>query len=70
MSSSPWIGPDGPLLRRTWYFANWGTHILMLRLPLSWLDLATTSEYCNDETFSARRSGKNIVLDFRSEDES
>lgn len=36
----------------------------------AWLDLATTSEYCNDETFSARRSGKNIVLDFRSEDES
>jgi hypothetical protein len=50
------------------YFANWGTHILMLRLPLSWLDLDTTSEYCNDETFSARRSGKNIVLEFHSED--
>jgi hypothetical protein len=51
------------------YFANWGTHILMLRLPLSWLDLETASEYCNDETFSARRGGKNIVLEFRSEDE-
>lgn len=52
------------------YFANWGTHILMLRLPLSWLDLGTTSEYCNDETFSARRSGKNLVLEFHSEEES
>lgn len=52
------------------YFANWGTHILMLRLPLSWLDLDMASEYCNDETLSARRSGKNIVLEFHSEDES
>ncbi|NUR63507.1 MAG: hypothetical protein HOV87_33330 [Catenulispora sp.] len=52
------------------YFANWGTRILMLRLPLSWLDMDTAAEYCNDETFSARRSGKNIVLEFHSEDES
>ena len=52
------------------YFANWGTHVLMLRLPLSWLGMKTATEYCNDETFSARRSGKNIVLEFRSEDES
>jgi len=52
------------------YFANWGTRILMLRLPLSWLDLDTAGEYCYDETFSARRSGKNIVLEFQSQDES
>ncbi|MEY9888038.1 hypothetical protein ABIA35_002725 [Catenulispora sp. MAP12-49] len=52
------------------YFANWGTRILMLRLPLSWLDLDTAAEYCNDGTFSARRSGKNIVLEFQSQDES
>ncbi|WP_194895105.1 hypothetical protein [Catenulispora pinisilvae] len=52
------------------YFANWGTRILMLRLPPSWLALDTAAEYCNDETFSARRSGKNIVLEFQSQDES
>lgn len=52
------------------YFANWGTRILMLRLPLSWLDLDTAAEYCNDVTFSARRSEKNIVLEFESQDES
>jgi hypothetical protein len=52
------------------YFANWGTRILMLRLPLSWLDLDTAAEYCFDETFNARRSGSNIVLEFQSEDES
>ena len=32
--------------------------------------MKTATEYCNDETFKARRSGKNIVLEFRSEDES
>ncbi|WP_194905810.1 hypothetical protein [Catenulispora rubra] len=52
------------------YFANWGTRTLMLRLPLSWLDLDAAAEYVNDETFSARRSGKNIVLEFQSQDES
>ncbi|MEY9929996.1 hypothetical protein ABH926_004638 [Catenulispora sp. GP43] len=51
------------------YFANWGTRILMLRLPLSLLDIETTAEYCNDETFSSRRSDENIVLEFHSEDE-
>ena len=52
------------------YFANWGTRILMLRLPLTWLDMDTAAEYCIGETFCTRRSGKNIVLEFRSEDES
>lgn len=51
------------------YFANWGTRILMFRLPLSWLDLDTAKEYCDDETVIARRSGKNLVLTFHSEDE-
>lgn len=52
------------------YFANWGTRILMLRLPLTWLGLDTAAEYCFDEAFNARRSGSNIVLEFQSEDES
>ena len=61
---------DGSLLGAHLYYANWGTRILMLRLPLSWLDLNAAAEYCNDETFSARRSGTNIVLEFHSEVES
>jgi hypothetical protein len=52
------------------YFANWGTQTLMLRLPLSWPDLSTADEYCNDETLRAHRSGENIVLQFHSQDES
>jgi hypothetical protein len=51
------------------YFANWGTRILMLRLPSTLLDLSTAPKYCDGETAAARRSGKNTVLEWRSEDE-
>lgn len=51
------------------YFANWGTRILMLRLPLALLDPKTAKPYCDGEYTHARRSGKNIVIEWRSEDE-
>ena len=51
------------------YFANWGTRILMLRLPATLLDLATAKRYCDGDTASARRSGKNVILEWRSDDE-
>lgn len=51
------------------YFANWGTRILMLRLPTELLDLGTAERYCDSDTASARRSGKNVVLEWRSDDE-
>lgn len=51
------------------YFANWGTRILMLRLPLTLLGLETAEAYCNDSTVFARGSGTNLILDLRSEDE-
>jgi hypothetical protein len=51
------------------YFANWGTRILMLRLPATLLDLKTAKTYCDSDTASARRSGKNVVLEWRSDDE-
>jgi hypothetical protein len=51
------------------YFANWGTRILMLRLPVALLDLRTAQGYCDGESASARRSGKNIVLRWYSDDE-
>ncbi len=51
------------------YFANWGTRILMLRLPLALLDLKTAKPYCDTESAHARRSGKNIIIEWHSEDE-
>jgi len=51
------------------YFANWGTRILMLRLPATLLDLKTAERYCDSDTASVRRSGKNVVLEWRSDDE-
>lgn len=51
------------------YFANWGTRILMLRLPIALLDLETAERYGNSDTVSVRRSGKNVILEWRSDDE-
>lgn len=50
------------------YYANWGTHILKLRLSSTFLDLKTVQLYCSDH-FSARLSCDNIILDFLSENE-
>jgi hypothetical protein len=52
------------------YLANWGTHELMLRLPRRVLDLATVKQYCCGESASAREQGDQVILEFRSEDES
>jgi len=49
------------------YYANWGTHILKLRLPSAFLDLGTIQLYCNGHNFSARLNDDNIILDFLSE---
>ena len=51
------------------YFANWGTRILMLGLPFALLDLSTADEYCDGESAFVRRTGKNVVLRWCSEDE-
>jgi hypothetical protein len=51
------------------YYANWGTHILKLRLPSVLLDIKTVQSYCNGDNVSARLSNDKIILDFRSEDE-
>ena len=51
------------------YYANWGTHILKLRLPSVLLDFKTAKAYCNGDYFSARRSGDKVILDFLSESE-
>jgi FtsZ-interacting cell division protein YlmF len=50
------------------YLANWGMHIVKLRLPTRLLDPATADEYCR-ESVSAREKNGNIILTFASEDE-
>ncbi len=50
------------------YLANWGTHIVKLRLPARLLDLETVDPYCG-ESISVREKSGNIILTFASEDE-
>jgi hypothetical protein len=51
------------------YLANWGTHILKLRLPSRLLDLKTARLYCpGKEAFAKEKNGK-VILNFISEDE-
>jgi hypothetical protein len=51
------------------YLANWGTHVLKLRLPSSLLDLKTAEEYCVGENASAWQKDGKVILSFASEDE-
>jgi len=52
------------------YYANWGTHWVMLRLPHKLVDVKTLKQYCGGDSFSLRTKGGYVVLEFRSEDES
>jgi len=51
------------------YFANWGTHELMLRLPRRVLEPATARRYCRGDAASARVKGGHVILEFLSEAE-
>lgn len=51
------------------YYANWGTHILKLRLSAALLDLKAVQQYCDNNRFSIRQSDGNLVLNFLWEDE-
>jgi len=51
------------------YLANWGTHVLKLRLPSRLLDLKTALLYCSGEQAFAREKGGKVILTFVSEDE-
>jgi hypothetical protein len=51
------------------YFANWGTHELMLRLPRRVLEPTTARRYCRGEAASARVKGEYVIFEFLSEDE-
>jgi hypothetical protein len=52
------------------YLTNWGTHQVMLRLPSALLSLGSAEQYCVDPHICAWVSGKNLILDLTSEDES
>jgi hypothetical protein len=52
------------------YLANWGTHQVMLRLPLALLSLETVEQYCIDPHVTAWTSGEHLILDMISADES
>ncbi|MGD0228844.1 MAG: hypothetical protein ABSC19_00610 [Syntrophorhabdales bacterium] len=49
------------------YFANWGTRILMLRIPERLLDEEALDEYCTETGLSFRLTTDSFVLSFTSE---
>ena len=51
------------------YLANWGTHVLKLRLPSRLLDPSIAKTYCGGDSASIREKSGKIILSFRSEDE-
>lgn len=51
------------------YLANWGTHWLMIRLPVRLLDLGTAQLYSVGESASAWAAGDHVVVELLSEDE-
>ncbi len=51
------------------YLANWGTHVLKLRLPARLLDPAVARTYCGGGSASVREKSGRVVVSFVSEDE-
>jgi hypothetical protein len=51
------------------YFANWGTHRIMLRLPRTLLDPEIAGQYCVDGQVSVSTSREYVIVDLTSEDE-
>lgn len=52
------------------YFANWGTHRFMLRLPKKLVDVKALKQYGVDDYLIVRTKGDFVVIEFFSEDES
>jgi hypothetical protein len=52
------------------YFANWGTHKLMLRLPRETVALDEIEPFCTSECLGLHKTKTYIILEFNSEDES
>ena len=51
------------------YVANWGTHILKLRLPARLLDADAAGLYCAGENAWVREKNGKVILTFHSDDE-
>lgn len=51
------------------YFANWGTHQLMMRVPCDAIDVKAVKEYAVPHRVAVRTAGKNVILDFQSPDD-
>jgi hypothetical protein len=51
------------------YLANWGTHVLKLRLPSSLLDLRTAQECCVGDSAAAWEKDGKVLLSFTSDEE-
>ena len=51
------------------YLANWGTHVLKLRLPSRLLNPSTAGEYCGCESVFVREKAGKLILSFVSDDE-
>jgi hypothetical protein len=51
------------------YLANWGTHVLKLRLPAHLLDAKTARMHCVGEQVSVREKKGKVIVSFVSEDE-
>lgn len=52
------------------YFANWGTRVLQLALPVKVLPEETAGFYCNTDVASAHCASGRLILRFISEDDS
>ncbi len=67
-------GSPDELMRRYYdahlYFANWGTHRVMFRLPRTLLDSKLAEQYCVDPQVSVSATRDHVILDMTSEDES
>jgi hypothetical protein len=51
------------------YLANWGTHVLKLRLAAGLLDPKVAKQYCNSDSAFVRVKDGQVVLTFASDDE-
>jgi hypothetical protein len=66
-------GSPEELMRRYYdahlYFANWGSHRLMLRLPRALLDPEVAGQYSVDPGVAVTVTDDHVILDLTSEDE-
>jgi hypothetical protein len=63
-------GSPDELMRRYYdahlYFANWGTHRVMFRLPRTLLHPGLAEQYCVDPQVSAYATSDHVILDMTS----